>query len=118
MPEIEIGLAAVVGHEDLTVLERIHRARVDVDVRVELLHGHAQASGLQQTTERGCGDALPQRRSHATRHEYMFRHGIPSYRAPPPIPGMPFPSFTAGGPTPTVQRRDPAPSRCQESLTA
>ena len=35
--EVEVGLGAVVEHEDLAVLERVHRARVDVDVRVELL---------------------------------------------------------------------------------
>ena len=40
--EVEIGLAAVVGDEDLAVLERVHRAGVDVDVRVELLHRDPQ----------------------------------------------------------------------------
>jgi hypothetical protein len=36
VPEVEVGLGAVVGDEHLAVLERAHRARVDVDVRVEL----------------------------------------------------------------------------------
>ena len=31
--EVEVGLASVVGDEDLAVLERVHRSRVDVDVR-------------------------------------------------------------------------------------
>ena len=35
--EVEIGLGAVVGDEDLAVLVRVHRPGVDVDVRVELL---------------------------------------------------------------------------------
>ena len=35
--EIEVGLRAVLGDEHLAVLERRHRPRVDVDVRVELL---------------------------------------------------------------------------------
>ena len=35
--DVEVGLGAVLGHEDLAVLERAHRARVDVQVRVELL---------------------------------------------------------------------------------
>ena len=56
--EVEVGLAAVVGDEHLAVLERVHRARVDVDVRVELLHRDPQATGLEQPPERGCGDAL------------------------------------------------------------
>ena len=38
--EVEVGLAAVVGDEHLAVLERIHRARIDVDVRIELLERH------------------------------------------------------------------------------
>ena len=51
VPQVEISLAAIVGDEDLTVLERVHRSRVDVDVRIQLLHGHAQAARFQQTTE-------------------------------------------------------------------
>ena len=36
--QVEVGLGAVVGHVDLAVLIRAHRARIDVDVRIELLH--------------------------------------------------------------------------------
>ncbi len=36
--EVEVGLAPVLGDEDLTVLEGVHGPRVDVDVRVELAH--------------------------------------------------------------------------------
>ena len=39
--DVEVGLGPVLGDEDLAVLERAHRPRVDVDVRVELLHLHA-----------------------------------------------------------------------------
>ena len=42
--DVEVGLGAVVGDEDLAVLERVHRAGVDVEVRVELLHRDAQAA--------------------------------------------------------------------------
>jgi len=42
--EVEIRLAAVVEHEHLAVLEGGHRARVDVDVRVDLNARHAPAS--------------------------------------------------------------------------
>ena len=41
--DVEIGLGAVLGHEDLAVLERAHRARVDVQVGVELLELDAAA---------------------------------------------------------------------------
>ena len=50
--EVEVGLAAVVGDEHLAVLERVHRARVDVDVRVELLQRDPQPAQLQQAAER------------------------------------------------------------------
>ena len=60
--DVEIGLGAVLGHEHLAVLERAHRPGVDVDVRIELLHLHAQAARLEQAAERRRGDALPERR--------------------------------------------------------
>ena len=51
VPEVEVGLAAVVGDEHLAVLERVHRAGVDVDVRVELLHRDPETPGLQQSAQ-------------------------------------------------------------------
>ena len=42
--DVEVGLGAVLGHEDLAVLERAHRARVDVQVRVELLRRDGEAA--------------------------------------------------------------------------
>ena len=35
--EVEVGLGAVVGDEHLAVLRRVHRARIDVEVRIQLL---------------------------------------------------------------------------------
>ncbi|CAB4804840.1 unannotated protein [freshwater metagenome] len=52
MAEIEIGFTAIVGDEHLSMLERIHRARIDVEVRIQLLHGDAQPTALQQTSQR------------------------------------------------------------------
>ena len=45
MPDVEVGLGAVVGDEDLAVLERVHRPGVDVEVGVELLHRDPQPAG-------------------------------------------------------------------------
>ena len=59
--DVEVGLGAVVGDEDLAVLERVHRAGVDVEVRVELLHGDAQPARLEQAAEAGGGQALAER---------------------------------------------------------
>ncbi len=76
MADVEVGLGAVVGDEDLTVLERVHGARVHVEVRVELLHRHAQAAGLEQGTEAGGGEALAERRGDTPGDEEVLgRHG-------------------------------------------
>ena len=59
--EVEVGLRAVLGHEHLAVLVWRHRARVDVDVRVELLQLHVEPARHQQPPDRGGGDALAKR---------------------------------------------------------
>ena len=56
--DVEVGLRPVVGHEDLAVLERVHRPGVDVQVGVELLHRHAEAARLEQTAQRRGRQAL------------------------------------------------------------
>ena len=59
--DVEVGLGAVLGDEDLAVLERAHRAGVDVQVRVELLRLDPQPARLQEPAERGRHDPLPER---------------------------------------------------------
>jgi hypothetical protein len=39
--EIEIGFCTVVQHVDLAVLERIHRARIYVQIRIKFLENNA-----------------------------------------------------------------------------
>jgi hypothetical protein len=58
VPDVEVGLGAVVGDEDLAVLERVHGAGVDVEVRIELLHRDPQTPGLEQATETRRGQPL------------------------------------------------------------
>jgi hypothetical protein len=74
--DVEVGLGAVLGDEDLAVLERAHGARVDVQVRVELLRADRQAPGLQQASEGRRDDALPQRGDHAARDKHELGHGF------------------------------------------
>ena len=50
--EIEVGFGAVVGDEDLAMLVRAHRARIDVQIGVELAQPHAIAARLQQRAQR------------------------------------------------------------------
>ena len=79
--DVEVGLGPVLGHEDLAVLERAHRPRVDVQVGVELLKLDAQTAGFQEAPERCGDDSLAERRDHSPRDEYVLRgpcaHGIP-----------------------------------------
>ena len=89
--EVEVGLGAVLGDEHLAVLERAHRAGVDVQVRVELLRPDAKAPRLQQAAERCGDDALAECRDDPARDEDVagarrVAHGsLPSAsRAPRP----------------------------------
>ncbi len=48
---VEVGLGAVAGHKDLAVLVGTHGARVDVDVRVDLDGGDAEAARAQKRAD-------------------------------------------------------------------
>ena len=74
--DIEIGFRAILRHENLAVLEGIHRAGIDIDVGIELLHDHMQSPGAKQPTQAGGGQALAQRGHNATRDKNMLGHGI------------------------------------------
>ena len=74
--DIQIGFCAVLSHEDLSVLERIHRAGIDIDVGIELLHDHMQPPGTKQPTQARGGQALAQRGHNAARDENVLGHGI------------------------------------------
>ncbi len=73
VPEVEVRLGAVVGDEDLAVLGRVHRPRVDVKVGVELLQPDVEAAGLEQRAHRRRAQPLAQRRHDAARDEDEFR---------------------------------------------
>ena len=77
--EIEVRLSAVLGHEDLTVLERVHRARVHVYVRVELDHRDPQAPAFEQSAERRRGQALAERGGDTTGDENVLTHASTSW---------------------------------------
>src|SRR5581483_3180332 len=46
MPEVEIGLGAVVGDVDLAMLVRTHRPGIDVEIRIELSEPHLESARL------------------------------------------------------------------------
>ena len=80
--DVEVGLGAVLRHEHLAVLERAHRPRVDVEVRVELLRLNLQASRLQQPAERRGDDPLAERRHDAAGDEDVLRRARAHGRRP------------------------------------
>ena len=59
--DVEVGLGAVLGDEDLAVLERVHRPGVDVEVGVQLLHRDPKATAGQQGTQRTRCQSLAER---------------------------------------------------------
>ena len=73
--QVQVGLGAVLGDEDLAVLEGAHGAGVDVDVGVELLVGDLQAALLEQAPERGGRDALAETGHDTAGDEDVFGHG-------------------------------------------
>ena len=72
--QIQVGLGAVIGDEDFAVLQGAHGARVHVDIGVQLLAGHLEAAALQQSAQRGGGDAFAQTGDDAAGHENKFCH--------------------------------------------
>jgi hypothetical protein len=77
MAEIEVGLGAVIGDEDLAVLIRAHRARIDIEIGVELAQADRVAARLQQRAERRRSQTFAQRGDHAAGDEDIPRHGSP-----------------------------------------
>lgn len=74
--DIQIRLGAVLGDENLSVLEGVHGAGIDVEIGIQLLHGHLQPPRGQQLTEAGRGQTLTQRRNNSTGDEEVFRGGL------------------------------------------
>ena len=56
--EVEVGLKAVLRHVAFSVLIRVQRAWVDVDVWVEFLDGYLVSACLQQFADAGGDNAF------------------------------------------------------------
>src|SRR5437763_12792309 len=91
--EVEVRLSPVVGDEHLAVLEGIHRARVDVDVGVELLHRDPQSPGLEKPAERGGCQTLAERAGNTAGHEYVLGHSFPRWSVLRPVATVPHPRW-------------------------
>ena len=86
--QVEVGLGAVVGDEHFAVLVRAHRARIDVDVRIQLLRGDFIAARLQEPAQARRRDALAEPGHDAARDEYVL-HAAPPRQVRPPFPQAP-----------------------------
>ncbi len=49
--QIQVGFSAVIQHEDFAMLVGAHRAGIDVDVRIQLLHRHLETAFLEGQAE-------------------------------------------------------------------
>ena len=74
--KVEVGFGAVIGDEDFAVLIGRHRARIDIEIGIELADAHAVAARLQQRAESRCCNAFAEGGNHAACDEYISRHGI------------------------------------------
>ncbi len=73
--QVQVRLGAVIGDEDLAVLVRAHRARIHVDVRIQLEDRDAQTTRLEDPPDAGGGDAFTETARDAAGHEDILRHG-------------------------------------------
>ncbi len=72
VPEIEIGLGAVVGDEHLAVLKGAHRARIDVEIGIEFLENDLEPALFEKKPQRRGRDAFSEGGDHAARHKDIF----------------------------------------------
>src|SRR5471032_1971659 len=59
--KVQIRFSAIFGNEDFAVLGRAHSTGIHVDIRVQFHHGHVEATGFENSRQRGCGNAFTQR---------------------------------------------------------
>jgi hypothetical protein len=50
VPNIKIGLGAIIGNKNLAMLKWIHGARIDIEIGIELLHGDADSASYEKAT--------------------------------------------------------------------
>ena len=78
MPQIQVGLPPVLGHEHLPVLVRRHRPRVHIQVRVQFQHRNAHPPAFQDAPHGGDTNPLAQRAYHAAGNEYELCSHTPA----------------------------------------
>jgi hypothetical protein len=80
MTEIKVSFGSIGGDVNLTMLQGTHRARIHIDIGIELHHGDFEATGLEDGAKRGGSNALPKRGNNTTGYKYKTRHLTPILR--------------------------------------
>ena len=74
--EVKVSLGTVIQHVHFTVLVGAHGARVDVQIRVKLLHGHLKAAMLKQRADGRCGKAFTQGGNNTAGYKDIFHNSV------------------------------------------
>src|SRR3989344_4802979 len=69
---ILISLKAAPKHKHLSMLGRIHRPRINVQIRINLHQIHRIPLLLEQEPDGACHDAFPDAAHHSAEDEYVF----------------------------------------------
>ncbi len=75
MSQIEIRFGTVIGDVNFAVLIRAHRARIDIQIGVELADTNLVPARLKERCQRGSHETFAERRDHAAGDENVPRHG-------------------------------------------
>ena len=75
MPEVQVGLGAVVCHEDFAVLVGRHGSRVHVEVGVQLQDREGDTAALQDAANGGDGYPFAHGADHTAGYEDELCHG-------------------------------------------
>ncbi len=76
MAEIEIGLGTILRDEHFAVLEGTHRARIDIDIRIEFDDPDSKPAVLKDASKRSGCDALAERGDDTTGDKHVPGRGL------------------------------------------
>lgn len=76
MAKIKIGFSAIKSHEAFAMLGRIQRTGINIEIWVTLLDIDAQATGLQEASNRSGRDTLSNSGKHTTSYEHIFSRSL------------------------------------------
>ena len=74
MAQVQVSLRAIFGDKNLAVLIRRHGAWIYVQIGVQFLNGNGHPATLEQSSQRGRGDAFAQRADNAAGYKDILGH--------------------------------------------